>query len=347
MHMKELFENFNKFLSEEADVVDVGTSADEEVAVCRSAIGCEDFKADAVNEPAPLKEQMSGQQSERNLVDAINLVTQEGPVSFDLGALGTYAVAGAAQLGGGNPEPKADIKIVTAAGKEIGISMKKENFGFFQNRMDEPKLRQMLAGAGMETPAQDLLVAEMKEKLAEMTQEQSVVLQEEKDTFLKIVLGADPAYEFPNSLLKDSPATGALIESQQFGKNGTLKNSYKIKNVYLHLSDVLGENYKDFLTMVCAGTSENPFPAQAVLIADVPSGIGTAEEVQQILTKIKSIPEMVTHYANDENINLKFRLRPITRVRTTYSKSNKSHYKKGIGMYEEPSLGVSWTVFVS
>ncbi len=347
MHMKQLLENFNKFLSESADVVDVGTSADEEIAVCRSAIGCEDFKTDAASETAPLEEQMSGQQSERNLVDAINLVTQGGPVSFDLGALGIHAIVGASQLGGGNPEPKADIKLVTTSGKEIGISMKKENFGFFQNRMDELKLRQMLAGAGMEKPAQDLLVAKMKDQLAKMTQEQSAVLQEEKDTFLKIVLGADPAYKFPNPLLEDSPATTALIQSQHFGKNGILKNSYKIKNVYLHLSDVLGQNYKDFLTMVCAGTSKNPFPAQAVLIADVPTGISTAQEVQQILAKIKSIPEMVTYYANDENINLKFRLRPITRVRTTYSKSNKSHYKKGIGMYEEPSLGVSWTVFVS
>tara|TARA_A100000172_G_scaffold36480_1_gene22158 strand:- start:13 stop:1056 length:1044 start_codon:yes stop_codon:yes gene_type:complete len=347
MAMKQLLENFNRFLSESADVVDVGTSADDEVAVCRSAIGCEDFKTVTVDEAAPLEEQMSGQQSERNLVDAINRVTQEGPVSFDLGALGVHPIAGAAQLGGGNPEPKADIKIITASGKEIGISMKKENFGFFQNRMDESKLRQMLVAAGMETPAQDLLVAEMKEKLAEMTLEQSAVLQEEKDTFLKIVSAADPSYKFPNLLLESSPATIALIQSQQFGKNGNLKNSYKIRNVYLHLSDVMGENYKDFLTMVCAGTSENPFPAQAVLIADVPPEISTTEEIQLILGKIKSIPEMVRYYANDENINLKFRLRPITRVRTTYSKSNRSHYKKGIGMYEDPTLGVSWTVFVT
>jgi len=345
--MKRLLENFNKFLSESEDIVDVGTSADDEVAVCRSAIGCEDFKTDTIDEAAPLEEQMSGQQSERNLVDAINRVTQEGPVSFDLGALGVHPIVGAAQLGGGNPEPKADIKIITASGKEIGISMKKENFGFFQNRMDESKLRQMLAGAGMETPAQDLLVAEMKDKLAEMTLEQSAVLQEERDTFLKIVSAADPSYKFPNFLLEDSPPHVALIQSQQFGKNGALKNSYKIRNVYLHLSDVMGENYKDFLTMVCAGTSENPYPAQAVLIADVPPGISTAEEIQLILGKIKSIPEMVRYYANDENINLKFRLRPITRVRTTYSKSNRSHYKKGIGMYEDPTLGVSWTVFVS
>ena len=58
------------------------------------------------------KTSTSGQQSERNLVNAINYFAP-----FDI-KLGTekYEIVSSIQLGGGNPEPKADISITTSTG---------------------------------------------------------------------------------------------------------------------------------------------------------------------------------------------------------------------------------------
>ena len=83
---------------------------------------------------------LSGQQSERNLVNAIN---DNAP--FDINLNNTkYTIVSSKQLGGGNPEPKADISITTSTGKNIGISMKKPNFAFFENWMNEKKVYEIL-----------------------------------------------------------------------------------------------------------------------------------------------------------------------------------------------------------
>ena len=133
-------------------------------------------------------------------------------------------------------------------------------------------------------------------------------LEDEKKKFLDIIAAADPAYQFPDPLIKDSSAHLALANSDLFGKNGVLKNPFKIKNIYLHLSDVLGESYRNFLTLVVAGTAQNPARADGVLVADVPPGIGDIEELQRILSKTKSIEEVVDYYVSDPNINIKFRV---------------------------------------
>ena len=350
MKMKPIMEGWRRFLTEEqeaGEMLDLGTEADDEVAVCGSDIGCDDFGS-LDPEAEPLQEQMSGQDSERNLVAAIkNVVDANGgqPVPMTIGTLGEQMVVGAEQMGGGKPEPKADISLVLADGGSIGLSMKKENFGFLENRMDENKFRAKLVEVGLEQDARDILVQDMKNKLAEVTQEQASVIEEEKRQFLEVVTAVDPSYSFPSPLAKDGAAHQALAVSEGFGKNGLLKNSFKIKNIYLHLSDVLGESYRSFLTLVCAGAETNPARADAVLIADVPPGITDAGELQNILAKTQSIDEVVEYYISDPNVNIKFRLRPITKVRTTYSNSNRTHYKVGERMYDNPDLGVSWTVF--
>mgnify|MGYP003660314783 CR=1 FL=1 len=349
-----LEQNVNEALQEEeeegaGEMLDLGTEADDEVAVCDSAIGCDDFGS-LDPESEPLQEQMSGQDSERNLVAAVkNVVYANGgqPVSMTIGTLGEQMVVDAEQMGGGKPEPKADISLVLADGGTIGLSMKKQNFGFFENRMDENKLRALMVAAKMEPAAIDILVQDMKDKLAEVTQDQATVIEEEKRRFLDIVTAADPSYTFPSPLIKDGAAHQALALSEGFGRNGVLRNPFKIKNVYLHLSDVLGESYRDFLMLVCAGSADNPAKAGAVLIADVPPGITDTGELQNILSRTQSIDEAVDYYVTDPNINVKLRLRPITKVRTTYSRSNRSHYKVGERMYDDPDLGVSWTVFAA
>ena len=346
--MKPIMEGWRGYLSEkEGKALDMGTAADTEVAVCGSEIGCEDFGS-MDPESGPVNEQMTGQDSERNLVAAIKRVVQANggqPVSLNIGSLGTQMVVDAVQMGGGKPEPKADINIILSNGETIGLSMKKENFAFLESRMDENKFRSKLVEVGLEGPAIEILVQDMKEKLQEITQAQASVIEEEKSRFLEIVSAADPSYEFPNPLIQGSPSHQALAMSDSFGKNGVLKNPFKIKNIYLHLSDVLGESYRGFLTLVCGGSAQNPARAAAVLIANVPADVSDINTLQSILAKTKSIDEVVDYYISDPNVNIKFRLRPITKVRTTYSKSNRTHYKVGERMYHDPDLGVSWTVF--
>ena len=333
-------------MEEAGEELDMGTAADDEVVVCDSEIGCEDFN-NSDKSAEPVNEQMSGQDSERNLVAAIkNAVSiNGGPLKLKIGALGTHTIVDAEQMGGGKPEPKADVNLILDSGKTIGLSMKKENFSFLENRMDENKFKAKLKEVGLEEVAIDIIVTDMKKKLSDVTIEQAAMITEEKKQFLNIVMAADPSYNFPDPLIKDGAAHRALAMSQTWGKNGMLKNPFKIKNIYLHLSDVLGDKYRNFLRLVVSGAKTNPAKADGVLIADVPPGITNINELQDILLKTKSIDDVLDYYIDDDDINIKFRLRPITKVRTTYSKSNRTHYKVGERMYDEPVLGVSWTVF--
>lgn len=328
-------------LSEDVDLGDVDERDPEEV--CLAADGCADFDEE-IQEALVEQEVFSGQQSERNLVQAVKAVVAKtgGPVSLSIGNLGQFDIVDAGQLGGGNPEPKADIKLVTASGDEIGLSMKKENFGFFESWMDERKFRFMLKDAGLEDNESDVLVSAVMEKLLEVTSMQSDIIKDERQRFISVAQSVDPSYQFPNKIGED--ILQALLGDEMFSLNGKFKNRFKVANVYLKLSDVLGEKYKSFLSLVVGGASSNKNKAQAVLVADVPPGIEDAETLSSILSKTQSVDTVVKKYMDDPNINIKFRLRPITLVRTTYSGSNRTKYKKGQGLYEDANLGVSWTV---
>ena len=94
------------------------------------------------------------------------------------------------------------------------------------------------------------------------------------------------------------------------------------------------------------GAAGNPRKADGVLIADILPN-ASLEETQKSLNKIITIDSAVKRYASDEKINIKFRLRPMTLVRTTYSTTNRGKYKVGQRLYEDPRLGVSWTVSVT
>ncbi len=87
-------------------------------------------------------------------------------------------------------------------------------------------------------------------------------------------------------------------------------------------------------------------PAVGVLVSDVRAGITDPAEISEHLSKILSVEDVVQYYKNDPKINIKFRLRPITKVRTTYSKTNRGKYKVGQRLYEDAEAGVSWTVSV-
>ena len=87
-------------------------------------------------------------------------------------------------------------------------------------------------------------------------------------------------------------------------------------------------------------------PADAVLVASVPPNLIDLDSVVELLGKAYTIDEITDKYANDPNINIKFRMRPVTLVRTTYSKTNAGKYNKDKSkMFYDPDLGVSWSVF--
>tara|TARA_R110000796_G_scaffold127389_1_gene242688 strand:+ start:648 stop:1628 length:981 start_codon:yes stop_codon:yes gene_type:complete len=290
---------------------------------------------------------VSGQQSERNLVTGINAcASPDNPVKMRLGELGEHLVTGARQLGGGKPEPKADIEILTTK-DPIGISMKKENFAFLENWMDEKKLFLRLRQVGMDDDEAKVVVEELKDKIKEITQIMKPVIIAEKNMFLSIVKAVAPSYQFPDDIKKNEEVIGALINSPAFGKNGKFKNSFKIQNIYARLSDLFQEKYSTLLKIIIGGGSENPHPAEGVLVADIEANMEDCSRLQGVLNKIKSVDSVVEYYKNDPKINIRFRMRPMTLVRTAYSRTNRGKYKVGQRLYSDDQLGISWTVAVT
>ena len=305
------------------------------------------------------KTSTSGQQSERNLVNAIN---DFAPFDIKLGTE-KYKIVSSKQLGGGNPEPKADISITTSTGKEIGISMKKPNFGFFENWMNENKLRLLLKSVNIEGPPQDLLVKELKDEAETMSKTATFknAVKKEYDAMLELV----PAGEVQRikSLTKDGRKfkvnslsipkynraiiTNALVDDpkNRFGAT-KLKSSFKVNNVYKSLKQILGENYNNFLKNVIGGSSNNKYPAEYIIVETINKGIDLNQTIKA-LENSTTVDDTVKKYEDDDKINIKFRLRPISITRACYSSTNQGKYKKGSEFYFDDTIGVSWTVFVS
>jgi len=290
---------------------------------------------------------VTGQENERNLVAAINAAARDGGFRATIGSMGEFKILGAKSIGGGRPEPKSDIVLHTSRG-DLGVSMKKENFGFLENWMDEARFRKKLAEVKLPPKAIDTVISETKAALEAITQKEAGLLLQERQSFIQIATSGDPSYTFPSQLTKGSAAYEALVNSE-FGNGKEIKSPYKMKNYYLNLADVLGNKYKNFIKLVCRGGEDNPMPADIVLIADVPSNLADSDDliwdVSDILSQAFTIDEITKKYVSDPSVNIRFRMRPVTEVRTAYSRSNKSKYKKGTKMYWDKDLGVSWTVF--
>ena len=308
-----------------------------------------------------LSEAVSGQQSERNLVDAIN---DFAPFDIKLGTK-NYKIVSSKQLGGGNPEPKADISITTSRGKEIGISMKKPNFDFFENWMNENKLRLLLKSVGVEGDPQDLLVKELKDEAETLSK--SATFKNEIKREYNAMLELIPSGEVKKikSLTKDGSkfkvktlsisesvrtliANALIVDPKKrfvpYRKG--VKSKFLKPNIKKSLKEVLGTNYNIFLKNVIGGTTENKYPAEYVLVETIDKGIDIKKTIS-VLEKLMSVDDTVKKYANDVKVNIKFRLRPTTITGATYSKTNLGKYKKGSEFYSNESVGVSWTVFVS
>ena len=305
------------------------------------------------------KTSTSGQQSERNLVNAIN---DFAPFDIKLGTE-KYEIVSSKQLGGGNPEPKADISITTSTGKEIGISMKKPNFGFFENWMNENKLRLLLKSVNIEGPPQDLLVKELKDEAKTLSKSLTFknAVKGEYNAMMELIPSGE--VQRIKSLTKDGRKfkvsslsipkynraiiTKALVNDpkNRFGKT-KVKSSFKVNNIYKSLKEILGENYTNFLKNVIGGSSANKYPAEYIIVETVNKDVDL-EKIIKVLENSTTVDDTVKEYENDAKINIKFRLRPISITRACYSSTNQGKYKKGSEFYFDDTIGVSWTVFVS
>jgi len=307
------------------------------------------------------KTSTSGQQSERNLVNAIN---DFAPFDIKLGTK-KYKIVSSKQLGGGNPEPKADISITTSTGKEIFISMKKPNFDFFENWMNENKLRLLLKGVGVEGDPQDLLVKELKDEAETLSKSATfkAIVKSEYDAMLELIPSGEVkkiesltkvGSKFKVKTLSISESdrvmiTNALIvdpKKKFVPYRKGVKSKFLKPNIYKSLKEVLGKKYTNFLKNVIGGTTENKHPAEYVLVETINKGIDLKQTISALENSM-SVDDTVKKYEDDDKVNIKFRLRPTTITGATYSKTNQSKYKKGSEFYFDDTIGVSWTVFVS
>lgn len=288
-------------------------------------------------------EKFSGQDSERFLVQAVRKFAGR-PMS--LGDLGTHVIVNAHSMAGGLPEPKADVVLVAKDGQKFGISMKKENFEFLENWMDRKKLMERLQQVGMTIEEASVVVARLIEQARLSTSQLADVIRNERATFVAKVKEKVPGYEYPQSISKD--VMNSLAEYEEFRTEAGAFSigKFRVTNYYIKLSGLFEERYGDFLRLIVAGGEENKRKADAVLVADVPGDVATFEQLQEVLDNIKSVETVVKHYKSNPKINIAFRLRPITLTRTTYSRTNANKYRVGKRFFEDPELGISWTVSV-
>jgi hypothetical protein len=284
----------------------------------------------------------TGQESEQNLVDAIKTFA---PFEVLIPHLGDIIVTGAQKSGGGSPEPKADVVIDYqkngAAGK-LKLSMKKPNFGFFQNRMNYEKFEEFLTGAGLPIVARQALTSLIKKELKKQMETIKDEVIAEREAFLKYVKVGE-GEKLP-LLRKDDPSFIKMVQEDVWGPPGQFKNKFPITNIYFSLRDIMDEKYfSNFIAIVVKGESGNPLPADTVLEETVESSI-SKNELMNIMSKIQTADSVVSKYVEDPKMNMRFRLRPMTEVRTTYSKSNRAHYKARFGFFED--YRVAWSIFV-
>lgn len=373
-----LLEMIEEVLEEQGEVVDLGTEADDEIAVSMDGEELSGIEADPdegglplprVNESITTTDEFEdimfendtgALDSEVNLKDAINHYAQAkfdedgkftGSVGFaaNIPQLGEVEVTvmGALKRGGGAKEPKADISILYKRDggniEELGLSMKKPNFGFYQNRMSLEVFDDFLTQSGMSKEGREKLKEHINEVLDGVMTETAVAqIKAERDAFVKFLGGEDPGDLKP--LTKgESPYTD-ILNSNDWGGVGKFKNPYKITNVYFSLRQTMKkEAFKEFIKIIIKGGKDNAFKADAVLVETIKKGIGLPE-LKAALSKIEDADKVIQQYVDEPNLDMRFRLRPMTEVRTTYSNSNRSHYNRRFAFY--PEHKVAWSVFV-
>lgn len=302
-------------------------------------------------------ENTSGQSSERN---AVALIKKHAPFFITLSGK-EYCVVDAEQLGGGNPEPKADIALHIKEGKKIkkiGVSMKKPNFGFFEAWMSAEKVNLLLESIGMDTKDRTAIVKGLidKAKVATESKELKKQVLSEYKAMVELIGNSMPVKKMTKDGSKfkikkftiskeDSRKVQALLlkdKKKRFGSN-KIGSTFEVSNIYLPLKELMGSKYTNLLHNTIGGTDQNPFKAEYVLVKTFSTNL-TKKQLIEALEESESISQVVKRYEKDESINIKFRLRPITTTRSMYSTDNAGKFRKGTEFYSDDTIGISWTV---
>jgi hypothetical protein len=282
-----------------------------------------------------LNEKTSALKSEVNLKDAINRIVSDsgGSVSLNLGDFGVQTVTGAAKAGGGNPEPKADIIILTKAHPDgLGISMKAPNYDFIQNRMQTAALDNLLTSVGVNSEKKLEIIEKLRSIVKKATEEKEENIKKQRDDFFKAVNEWGGEYSFPDKLWKEIKDENSKLSSELI-KTGSWTKYLKgvkarsiIPTVLVNIQDLLNEKeYSALLRSVIAGDETNPRKADGMLISLVPEGISEENDLQGYLDDIKNIDSALSYY-KDKTAPPRIRMIYRSQIASRLSKTESGRY---------------------
>jgi hypothetical protein len=282
-----------------------------------------------------LDEKTSALKSEVNLKDAINraVVDAGGSIELNLGDFGPQLVTGAAKAGGGNPEPKADIVILTKAFPNgLGISMKAPNYDFIQNRMQTAALNDLLTSIGVSTEKKAAIVEKLKSIVKKATEEKEENIKRQKEDFFKAINSWGGIYSFPDKLwkeIKDENSTlrDELVKTDSWTKYMSgVKAASIIPTVLVNIQELLNEKeYSLLLRTVIAGDESNPRKADGMLISLVPADISDINDLQGYLDDIKNIDNALLYY-KDKTAPPRIRMIYRSQIASRMSKTESGRY---------------------
>jgi hypothetical protein len=308
---------------------------------------------------------MSGQKEEKYLVTlAERALAIYGRVFLSWGPTEKIELSEIKRISGGK-EPKADIVVTVNGTEKRSVSMKKPNAGFYENWMVEDTIGLLLESAGVPKrytkyhigSALKILQAELIKH--EQSPELIRQFESEKKSFFSIINAFLPDYK-EGTFIKDHEKfpdiKQALMSSPDFGtkKGKAIQTSYKVKNCFINLSDLLGTKKYDkkFLKAAIGGTKNNTRKADFVLTDDVPNPKKVADKdllpvLQSIFIKIITVDEEVKKCYSRHNQEVPLRFRPLSRIRAAYSRTNNGKYARARkGLRENIQLGLAWLGFV-
>lgn len=284
---------------------------------------------------AILYEKTSALKSEVNLKDAINRAVDEagGSIELNLGDFGTQLVTGSAKAGGGNPEPKADIVILTKSFPEgLGISMKAPNYDFIQNRMQTTALNDLLTSIGVSDKKKLDIVEKLKEVVKNASEEKEENIKRQRDDFFKAIIAWGGEYSFPDKLWKEikdenSTLSSELIKTGSWTKymNGVKAKSI-IPTVLVNIQELLNEKeYGLLLKSVIVGDEKNPRKAEGMLISLVPEGVNDVNDLQGYLDDIMNVDNALDYY-KDKTAPPRIRMIYRSQIASRLSKTESGRY---------------------
>ena len=187
-----------------------------------------------------------------------------GPIAQ--GGFGPLTITGADQLGGGRPEPKADVEIKTNNGS-LYISMKKSNFAMIQSWAPGKTILKYLLDAGL-SPEHALQVIDDKliPKAKAISKEERASIVAEKWRWIKLAQSVTASYTYPEEYFyQDNPKLRqAMMNNVGWHTARGPTSPESIPNYYVPMVEVVGEKaWRNMVRIAVAGDSENPQQANS------------------------------------------------------------------------------------